>query len=490
MADFERYDAIVVGAGVSGLTAAAELAYRNVRTLVVERHNVPGGCASFYQRDGYRFDVGATLIGGFGPRGVHQILNARLSSVVSPELVEPSMVVHFPDEIVVRYGGSRWAAERVRAFGPAAEPFFRRQERIADLAWDLSARAPSLPADLSGALALARALRPRHAALLGTLGRTVASIMPADSSPLLRAFVDAQLLITAQTDAAHADLAYGATALDLAREGTFHLPDGISTISVALARAVRRLGSRVLYNREVREIDVRRHAVRGVVLDDGTRIASRRVIAAVPVRNAVALCPELAPAYGAKLASLPQRWGAFVAYVGLPPGVVPESLPAHHQVVAAYGAPPGEGNTSFISFSGARQPHRARNGGRAVTVSTHTDVARWERARADGTEPALRGAYTAMLIAALDRVLPGAASRADLIESATPHTFERYTGRYRGLVGGTAQTPSTAALAAFSHHTPIRGLYLCGDTVFPGQSTVGAALSAQAAAKAAARNLG
>ncbi len=486
MTDFERYDAVVIGAGVAGLTAAAELALRNVRTLVVERHNVPGGCASFYQRDGYRFDVGATLIGGFGSRGVHQILNARLSIVVSPTLVEPSMIVHFPHEKVVRYGDRRWAAERLRVFGPSAEPFFRRQERIADLAWDLSTRGPALPADLPGAAALARAFRPRHVALLGTLGRTVASIMPRRTSPLLRAFVDAQLLITAQTDAAHADLAYGCTALDLAREGTFHLPDGISTISVELVRAIRRLGSRILYNHSVREIDVRGNAVRGVVLDDGRRIACRRAIAAVPLENALALAPDIGPAFRAKTAAAPQRWGAFVVYVGLPPGVVPADFALHHQVVNDLDAPAGEGNTAFMSFSGAGEARRARGGGRAVTLSTHTDVARWERAYADGTEPALRATYAARLLAALERVLPGAAGRADLIEPATPHTFATYTGRYRGLVGGLPQTPAAAGLGAVSHHTPVRGLYLCGDSTFPGQSTVGATLSGLAAAGAAA----
>jgi C-3',4' desaturase CrtD len=489
MAEFERYDAIVIGAGVAGLTAAAELTLRNVRTLVVERHNVPGGCASFYQRDGYRFDVGATLIGGFGARGVHRILNARLGIDVSPELVEPSMVVHFPDEIVVRYGDGRWAGERLRAFGPGAEPFFRRAERIADLAWDLSTRAPALPADVPGALALVRAFRPRHGALLATLGRTVASIMPRDSSQLLRTFVDAQLLITAQTDAAHADLAYGATALDLAREGTFHLADGVSTISVGLARAIRSRGGRILYNHSVREISIRGRRVRGVVLADGRSIEARRAIVALPLHDAVRLAPELEPHYRVRLASSPQRWGAFTVYVGLPPGIVPEGLPAHHQIVSSYDAPLGEGNSTFLSFSGPRERRRARGGGRAVTISTHTDVARWERARAEGREPALRAAYARRLLDALDSIVPGASARAELIEPATPHTFARYTGRHRGLVGGLPQTPSHATLGALSHHTPIHGLYLAGDETFPGQSSVGTTLSGLAAAKAAAWRL-
>jgi phytoene dehydrogenase-like protein len=66
---------------------------------------------------------------------------------------------------------------------------------------------------------------------------------------------------------------------------------------------------------------------------------------------------------------------------------------------------------------------------------------------------------------------------------ATPHTFARYTGRRRGLVGGLPQSP--AIERAFTQRTPIRGLYLCGDTTFPGQSTVGATLSGINAARSA-----
>jgi C-3',4' desaturase CrtD len=481
----ERYDAVVIGAGVAGLTAAAELSVRGVKTLVIECHAVPGGCASFYQRDGYRFDVGATLISGFAARGVHRILNARYGVCVSPIPVEPAMIVHLPDKNVVRFGDLRWTTERLGAFGPSAEPFFEAQERIANLAWDFSSRFPALPVDLPGARALASAIRPRHLALLPTIGATVASILPANASRSLRAFVDAQLLITAQTDAAHADLAYGATALDIAREGTFHVPGGVATISTGLARAVRRAGSSIVYLRRAVAIEAHRGRVFGVVLDDGREIAAPIVISAIPLHDTAALHPALATYYRPRLASQPQRWGAFMVYCGLPPGLVPDDFATHHQLLAAYDVPLGEGNTVFASFSPAGESGRARNGGRAVTLSTHTDVARWERAARDGSEPALRARYRNRLLEALERLIPGAASRADLVEAGTPRTFLRYTQRYRGLVGGLPQTPHSAVFGAFGHRTPIAGLYHCGDTAFPGQSTVGASLSAVNAARAA-----
>jgi C-3',4' desaturase CrtD len=478
-------DAIVIGAGISGLTAAAALACDGASVAVVERHNVPGGCASFYQRAGYRFDVGATLVSGFGPRGVHRRLFEHFGAAVEAKPVEPSMVVHLPDATVTRYGDDRWIAERRRVFGAAAEPFWARQERIADLAWDFSTRFPMLPVDRAGLAGALGAFRPRHLPLLGTLGRPLADLFGGHADRRLRAFVDAQLLITAQTDAAGADLAYGATALDLAREGTFHLAEGPSTIAVALARVVRRAGGSIRYRRSVTAIDLdRRGRVAGVRLDDGSTIAARTVIAAVPLANLAALVAREVPAARAVRAQ-PQRWGAFMAYLALPPGVVPPDVAFHHQIVVAYDRPMGEGATAFLSFSGPDETARARDGGRALTISTHTDVAGWERAYRAGTYEARKADYAARLRAALERVLPGAWDRARFVDRATPHTFAHYTGRLRGLVGGAPQTPATATLGAVSHRSGIPGLWLAGDTVFPGQSTVGASLSGIAAARAA-----
>jgi phytoene dehydrogenase-like protein len=126
---------------------------------------------------------------------------------------------------------------------------------------------------------------------------------------------------------------------------------------------------------------------------------------------------------------------------------------------------------------------RARGGGRAVTISTHTDPARWEHARANGTLDALKREYAALMMRSLERVL-GAGIEPEVFELGTPFTFERYTARYRGLVGGTPQTVGSANLLARSHRSGIRGLLLCGDTTFPGQSTVGVTLSAINAVRA------
>src|SRR3990172_1921603 len=65
------WDAIVIGSGLGGLTAAAYLTTNGLRTLVLEKHYVAGGNSHVFRRKGkFEFDVGVHYIGDCGPDGL------------------------------------------------------------------------------------------------------------------------------------------------------------------------------------------------------------------------------------------------------------------------------------------------------------------------------------------------------------------------------------------------------------------------------------
>ena len=67
MSDRDRYDALVIGAGMSGLAAGIRLAQLGRRVAVLERHVIWGGLNSFYKLHGKRFDVGLHALTNYVP---------------------------------------------------------------------------------------------------------------------------------------------------------------------------------------------------------------------------------------------------------------------------------------------------------------------------------------------------------------------------------------------------------------------------------------
>ena len=52
----DKFDVIVVGAGNGGLAAAANTAKAGLKTLLLEKHNIPGGCATSFKRGRFEFE--------------------------------------------------------------------------------------------------------------------------------------------------------------------------------------------------------------------------------------------------------------------------------------------------------------------------------------------------------------------------------------------------------------------------------------------------
>jgi len=63
-------------------------------------------------------------------------------------------------------------------------------------------------------------------------------------------------------------------------------------------------------------------------------------------------------------------------------------------------------------------------------------------------------------------------------ELSTPRSFERWTNRPKGIVGGLGQNPDIFGLFGLSSRTPFEGLWLCGDSIYPGEGTAGVSQSA------------
>jgi hypothetical protein len=75
------YDAVIIGGGMGGLTTAAKLVAKGAKVVVLEKYLVPGGSAAHYKREGYTFDVGSSMMFGFGDQGTTNLITKALESV-------------------------------------------------------------------------------------------------------------------------------------------------------------------------------------------------------------------------------------------------------------------------------------------------------------------------------------------------------------------------------------------------------------------------
>ncbi|GAB4430624.1 MAG: NAD(P)/FAD-dependent oxidoreductase [Anaerolineae bacterium] len=475
---------VVIGAGVGGLSTAAALANIGLDVTVLEAHVYRGGCAGTFFHKNHRFDAGATLAGGFYPNGPMEIVGRAAGIEQWPaHPANPAMAVHLPGGLTVtRFGDERRHAERHKAFGPAAAAFWRWQETTADALWNLALRLPPWPPQTlpeTGRLAadglswLGRNPR-RHLSpgLLADAFRPVSAHLKGVPQAL-RQFVDAQLLIAAQTTSRHANALYGASALDLPRRGVVHLEGGMGRIAETLAQAVTRHGGRVLYKREAGRIVIEKGRPVAVETSRGQSFPADAVVANLPPWNIARLLGDAAPAKLRRLPAMPRDgWGAFMVYVGLDESAIPPDFPLHHQVIVR--EPLAEGNTVFLSLSPAWDTGRAPAGQRALTLSTHTRLQPWwqlfETDRA--AYEARKAEYAERMLAAAQIALPHLREAAGLILPGTPVTFQRFTRRQWGWVGGFPQTN------LFRTWGPrlLPGLWMVGDSIFPGQSTAAVAM--------------
>jgi phytoene dehydrogenase-like protein len=409
------------------------------------------------------------------------------------------MLVHLPDgSAVTRWSGeTRWEEHR-RAFGLQAEAFWRWQEWTATAMWDLALRTPAWPPQTAAELSQ---LGQKGLAWLSQGQPLVYSYLPqlaADAfRPVaahlrhvperLRLFVDGQLLIAAQATSRHVNALYGAAALDLPRRGVVHLAGGLGAVAETLAEAVRRHGGQVHYRQEVRRIIRERGRPVAVETKRGKSFPADIVIANLTPWNVAALLGKNLPKRLRCLSPQPEDvWGAFMVYMGLDAAAVPANFPLHHQIILR--EPMAEGNTIFMSLSPAWDKQRGPAGQRALTISSHTRLKDWwdlfERDRA--AYEARKDFYTERILAATEIALPGLREAANLILPGTPVTFQRFTRRAWGWVGGFPQTNLFRTWAP--RLAP--GLWLVGDTIFPGQSTAAVALGGLRVAQTILEELG
>ncbi|WP_245721746.1 phytoene desaturase family protein [Nocardia crassostreae] len=284
------YDAIVIGAGNAGLTAAATLQRNGLRTLLLERHNVPGAAGTSFRRGRFEFEVALHQLSGVAAEGQHRsVALHQLSGVAAEgqhrsvalrelfrrvgaldrlELVQQSDLcrVVVPGVYDVRLPPDwQGATEALEAAFPGnrerIERFFALVKGVA--MWNMVASRGLLALDKLGPTLFENALRPlrdvlddhfQDEGIKSVLGSYWVYLgMPPSRLP----FQEMAMML------------YGYLELK-----PWHVRGGSQAMSSAVLESFRAAGGEVRFNTRVDRIRTERGVVRGVVLADGTEVTA------------------------------------------------------------------------------------------------------------------------------------------------------------------------------------------------------------------------
>ncbi len=508
------YDAVVIGSGLGGLTAAALLAKSGKRVCVLERNRSLGGSASSYRVGKLTIDASLhETADPHDPRDLKHAVLARLGILDEIQWVPVGplhTIVGGPvgDPFVLPHGFEAVATALTQRFpdhGSGIDRIITRMARVYDTLGGLSV------ARETRSLGKLMAASPGLLPMLGDWRLSVAEALARD----LGDCEGAKCALAANLGYYHDDprqtwwLFFAVAQSGYLGSGGVYIRGGSVTLSRALARVVRKSGGDVLLGRKAIKIEIAGGS-QPVVLhhvgkEEGSadRIETRSVLAnCSPYAVADMLAQEGRAGFLAPYDGLRPSISLFSAYFGLkePPQrfgltgystiLLPDwmqRLDDYAQAGALLANPPaGRMPPLTVVNYGAIDAGLEQAGQTLVTVVGVDRVANWR----DG-EAERRSAWLDAIQQELERRYPGFAGALTEKSMVTARSVRDYLATPEGAVYGFAPTPPTRSFLSGvprSPRTAIPGLFLASSFAGAGGFT-GAMGAGATAAEAAERYL-
>ncbi|CAJ1967331.1 unnamed protein product [Sphenostylis stenocarpa] len=497
----EEFDAIVIGSGIGGLVAGTQLAVKGARVLVLEKYVIPGGSSGFYQRDGYTFDVGSSVMFGFSDKGNLNLITQALEAVgCQMQVVPDPTTVHFhlPNNLSIRVHKEydKFTDELISYFPHEKEgilKFYGECWKIFNALNSLELKSLEEPLYLFGqffqkpleCLTLAYYL-PQNA---GAIARKYIQ------DPNLLSFIDAECFIVSTVNAIQTPMINASMVLCDRHFGGINYPlGGVGGIAKSLAKGLVDQGSEIIYKANVTGIITEQGKAVGVRLTDGREFFAKTIIS-----NATRW-----DTFGKLLKGVPLpkeeenfqkvyvKAPSFLSiHMGVKAEILPPDTDCHHFVLESNWSKLEEPYGSiFLSIPTVLDSSLAPEGRHILHIFTTSSMEDWEGLPRVEYEAKKQLVAEEIISRLENKLFPGLGSSIDFMEVGTPKTHRRYLARDKGTYGPMPRGIPKGLLGMPFNTTGIDGLYCVGDSCFPGQGVIAVAFSGVMCAHRVAADIG
>jgi phytoene desaturase len=476
------YDVITVGAGLGGLSTAALLAKEGFKTLVLEQSDIIGGCCSTFETEGYKFDVGASIVEILQPMDrFFELMGKKREDYI--ELIPCDPIYSFITPDGQRFSYPTDIDETTRVIEKIAPEDVEGWKRFCDVALDkMDEMMDSMmlaPMNTMGEAMSMTMKNPNVMKFMPLLLRTHQAVTRSYyKNPIIQASVAFQSYFAGAPPEIGSGI-FGFIALT-EHLGIFYPRGGMIAIPEAMMKAGQEQGLEVRTGQKVEKILVDGGAVRGVLLEDGTEITSKVVVSNVNAKVAYLkmIGTDNLPSWAVKaIDSYRHSMPCPMIYVGLD---TKPDLEAHHTVVTGSIDMMNEvwndyytkdlipnSAMSLVCWPTEADPSLAPEGHHVLNFMCNAPAPyapvgdNWDRIKDWYKEESLKNLEKA--------VLPGVRDHITYLEVSTPLDFERRLLSPQGSIYGLfSDMTSLAMFRPNARSRAVKNLYLAGSSTHLG----------------------
>lgn len=484
----DQWDAVIIGAGLGGLSCAAAFARQGFKPLVLEQHSIPGGYATSFKRPGgFEFDVSLHSTSVGMRNGIANLIQGF------PEIKDIEFVPHkvlyraiFPDYDI------RVPHRDVEGYiGILARHFPEEKEGIQSLFRAMQGLVTDLSRYSAAAGKVDMSTMPKD---FPWLFKSAASTWGAFQDGYIRdsrlkAIISSLWMYFGLPPSRLASIYYAMPTMGYLSGGGYYPVGRSQAISNALVKIIEERGGKVLLRSRVEKILVKDSAAFGVRTADGTEHMARVVVSNANVPDTFHRMldeKEYLRDYLARLEGFSVSLSSFQIFLGLKRDLIRDTGVTDSEVFCESGYDGDEAHRAALQadvekcgFAVTLYDNLYRGysppGKNTLNIIVLQGYEPWKKHETDyfaGRKDAYRAEKERMadvlIKRAEGRLLPGLSRAIEVREVGTPLTNVRYTANHRGAIYGWDQTLDNSMPRRLPHTTPVKNLYLAGAWTRPG----------------------